>query len=222
MTSELMTINDELRSLLPGLTLGLVRTSVTVRKKNAKLWNELDFRASKLRKSTSLDRLSKISEIAALSSAYRSIGKDPSRYRGSAEALLRRILQGKSLYQINTVVDTNNLVSLETMHSVGSYDLDRLTPPLTFKIGEDGDSYRGIGKSSINIANLPVFADQQGAYGSPTSDSERAMIRLETQRVLMVIISFCGDAGLESGMKRAERLLQQYSGGSNSEMSLIR
>jgi len=54
------------------------------------------------------------------------IGKDPSPYRPSQEALLRGVLQGKGLFKINTVVDANNLISFRSQHSVGSYDLDQV------------------------------------------------------------------------------------------------
>ena len=46
--------------------------------------------------------------------AYLALAKDPLRYRGSQESLLRRVSQVKTLYTINTVVDINKLVSLES------------------------------------------------------------------------------------------------------------
>jgi DNA/RNA-binding domain of Phe-tRNA-synthetase-like protein len=143
--------------------------------------------------------------------AYRILGKEPSRYRVSSEALIRRILQEKPLYHINNVVDTNNLISIETKYSCGSYDLDKLGEDLVFRIGKTGESYKGIGKEIVNIENLPVFADERGAYGSPTSDSERAMITKDTSRVLTLLISF-GDLGtLERDLRKARLYLEKYA-----------
>ena len=85
----------------------------------------------------------------------KNLGKDLSRYRGSAEALLRRVLSGKGMYKINTVVDINNLVSLKTFHPIGSYDLEKIKAPLTFRAGRPGESYKGIGKEVINVEQLP-------------------------------------------------------------------
>jgi DNA/RNA-binding domain of Phe-tRNA-synthetase-like protein len=154
-------------------------------------------------------------------SAYKGLGKDPSRYRGSAEALLRRVLSGKGLYQINTVVDINNLVSLESFLPMGSYDTTNLDAPIELRIGRAGEAYRGIGKDEMNIENLPVFADVHGAFGSPTSDSERAMIRLETEQLLMVIFSFAGADGLGQWPSRVGELLRRYASAERVEESVV-
>src|SRR5216683_2186569 len=47
-------------------------------------------------------------QILATRAAYKALGKDPARYRGSAEALLRRMIAGKGLPRINAVVDIIN------------------------------------------------------------------------------------------------------------------
>ena len=107
------------------------------------------------------------------------------------------------------------------MHSVGSYDLDKLKAPLEFRVGMLEESYKGIGKEMINISELPVFSDENGPFGSPTSDSERAMISLDTTKVMMVIISFSGQVDLEQSIQRAEELLKMYSTASDLETSVI-
>jgi DNA/RNA-binding domain of Phe-tRNA-synthetase-like protein len=134
---------------------------------------------------------------------------------------LRRILSGKGLYQINSVVDINNLVSLESLNPAGTYDLENVTSPIELRIGAAGESYKGIGKDLINIESLPVFADAAGPFGSPTSDSERAMVRLETTKVLMIVFSFVGPEGLERWMSRASELLCRYCGGTEIETFVV-
>ena len=96
------------------------------------------------------------------------------------------------------------------------------TCALPICIGAAGESYKGIGKDLINIESLPVFADATGPFGSPTSDSERAMVRLETRKILMVIFSFSGAEGLERWIERASELLGQYSGGEGIETFVVR
>jgi len=183
-----------------------------VTKKSPQLWKEIDKRIRELQSNLTLASLYDIPQIKALRDAYKALGKDPTRYRGSQEALVRRILQGKGLYQINTIVDINNLISLETLHSVGSYDVDNLKPPVIFRIGKPGESYKGIGKGIVNIANLPVFVDEKGPFGSPTSDSERTMITLDTKKVMVVIISFSGQEHLKGQLQRTTNLLCNYAG----------
>ena len=141
---------------------------------------------------------------------YKAIGKDPHRYRISSEALIRRIVQGKGVYKVNNVVDANNLISIISRLSVGSYDVDKLGEHLIFRVGKKGESYKGIGKDIINIENLPVFSDEFGAYGSPTSDSEKAMITDQTKRVLTILIAFSDKANLEEHIKTAINILENH------------
>src|SRR5438093_9398985 len=117
-----MSIANELRSILPNLALGCIRARVEVEKHSPELWEEIELTIKRLSSSLSLETIGSIPEIRAVRDAYKLLRKDPMRYRGSAEALLRRILGGKSLYKINTLVDINNLISLKTLHPVGSYD----------------------------------------------------------------------------------------------------
>src|SRR5690242_20212512 len=182
-----ISIQPALKARVPNLALGCVSTSVTVEKHNEALWIEIDHHLAHLTATIKPEQTNSIPQIAAMRSAYKALGKDPSRYRGSAEALLRRVLAGKGLYQINSVVDINNLVSLESLNPAGAYDLEKITPPIELRIGAAGENYKGIGKELINIESLPVFADAAGPFGSPTSDSERAMVTLQSQKVLMVV-----------------------------------
>ena len=120
-------------------------------------------------------------------------------------------MKGQGFYQINTVVDINNLVSLHSMHSAGAYDLGHIRGDIVFRAGRDGESYKGIGRDMINVSELPVYADELGPFGSPTSDSERAMVTLDTVSLLMVITSFAGAGSLAQNMDYASSLLQAYA-----------
>lgn len=216
-----ISIHHALKALVPNLALGCVSANVTIEKHNEALWHEIDQHLAYLSATIKPEQINSIPQIAAMRSAYKALGKDPSRYRGSAEALLRRVLSGKGLYQINGVVDINNLVSLESLNPAGTYDLAKVTPPIELRIGAEGESYKGIGKDLINIESLPVFADAVGPFGSPTSDSERAMVTLNTQKILMIVFSFTGREGLERWMQRADELLRRYSGAEGLETSLV-
>jgi DNA/RNA-binding domain of Phe-tRNA-synthetase-like protein len=198
-----------------------VCATVRVEKHNAALWDEIRAHLAHLTATVKPEQINTVRQIAAMRNAYKALGKDPSRYRGSSEALLRRVLSGKGLYHINSVVDINNLVSLESLNPAGTYDLEKIAPPIELRIGAAGESYKGIGKDLINIESLPVFADAAGPFGSPTSDSERAMVSLETRTVLMVVFSFTGPEGFEHWMHRASELLGRYCGGEGIEIFLV-
>lgn len=160
--------------------------------------------------------------IAATRRAYKTLGKDPARYRPSAEALLRRVKQGKGLYRINSVVDINNLVSLETGISIGAYDADRLRPPVLFRPGAAGETYEGIGRGPINLEGLPLFADGDGPFGNPTGDSARTAVTGATRRLLMVLIVFDrAETDLDAALDRARELLRRHAGATAIETRVL-
>ena len=153
--------------------------------------------------------------------AYKALGKDPARYRGSAEALLRRVVAGKGLPQINAVVDIINLVSLESRLPVGLYDTAHVRGDVVFRAGRTGESYKGIGKYDLNLEGLPLFADDQGPHGSATSDSERTMVTSKTEGILAVIVSFGGAEGLDRWTQRMSTLLSQYASAHKVETRIL-
>jgi len=159
--------------------------------------------------------------IESVRKAYKSLGKDPARYRGSAEALLRRIVAGKGFPQINVVVDVINLVSVESRLPVGLYDLAHVVGDIVFRAGRSGETYKGIGKYDLNLEGLPVFADTVGPHGSATSDSERTMVTAETKEILAVIVSFAGPETLGRWAKRMSDLLTQHAAAQETVIRVV-
>jgi DNA/RNA-binding domain of Phe-tRNA-synthetase-like protein len=159
--------------------------------------------------------------ILATRAAYKALGKDPARYRGAAEALLRRVIAGKGLPRINNVVDVINYVSVESRLSVGLYDLAHVEGDIVFRAGRAGETYKGIGKYDLNLEGLPVFSDALGPHGSPTSDSERTMVTETTKKIVVIIISFGGAGGLDRWAERLSEQLQQYASGGNMEARVV-
>jgi DNA/RNA-binding domain of Phe-tRNA-synthetase-like protein len=204
-------ISNELAAAVPNLGFGIVDAPVHVVPHNAALWAEMEAKAEALAHDLAVGDISALPNVAAARAAYKAVGKEPSRYRLSAEALLRRITTGKGLYQINNVVDIINFVSFSTGFSIGGYDADKVQGRVAFGLGQEGEPYEAIGRGPFNIHNLPVFRDALGAFGSPTSDSPRTCITDSTQRLLMVIIDFGGQPqSLLGAVSLAERLLADY------------
>jgi DNA/RNA-binding domain of Phe-tRNA-synthetase-like protein len=210
-------IDAALKQQCPGLKVAVLSGSVRVIESSVELIDTLNSRAAEIAK---MPDATSHPEIVATREAYKKLGKDPSRYRGSSEALVRRIVGGKGLYFINNLVDINNLVSLESFLPIGSYDLEKIDGEFAFRIGRTGESYKGIGKDVINIADLPVFADSRGPFGSPTSDSERAMITGSTKRFAMVLIAFSGTRDLQQFAVRAKELVEQHAAGEELEVAV--
>lgn len=206
-------IDDKINEKCDKVAIGSIEAEVTVKEENEELWNFIDEKAKEIQEKVPVKQISKIKNISDSRSAYKTFGKDPSRYRLSSEALYRRIAKGLGLYRVNNVVDINNLISLQSAYSVGTYDLDKVKGDIHFTIADEGETYIGIGKGDLNIANLPVFYDDEGKFGSTTSDSVRAMITTDAKHILMNIISFNGDDELEKYMNEACELLEKYANG---------
>ncbi len=192
------------------VTLGVLQGKVTVTEPGQALSEALDKVAAERLTSLSGGTVGDIAQISAARKAYKMLGKDPSRYRPSAEALMRRLTQGKGIYRINNVVDTNNLISLKTGFSIGAYDARSLEPPIVFRKGETDEGYKAIGRGRLNLENLPIFVDGAGPFGSPTSDSERTLISTDTGELLMVIIGFGDTPDVSSALEFAAESLRQF------------
>lgn len=216
-----ISILEELKLRCPNLRLGCIEASIAVSDSDEKLKAETDRRMEEIRQTLSVENISSVAAIAASRKAYKACGKDPARYRLSAEALLRRVVSGKGLYQISNVVDQLNLVSIFTGFSIGGYDASQIQGNITFGIGKPDEPYQGIGRGALNIEGLPVFRDDLGAFGTPTSDSQRTGVTAETNRFLMILIDFGSDPNLERAVQMAVDLLKKYCRAENIELKII-
>lgn len=221
---EMININiaDELKDKCPGIALGCVEAEVKVKEGAGDLWNRINETCKEIQDTLKPEEILKVPNIASSRRAYKIIGKDPSRYRLSSESLLKRIVKGLGLYKVNNVVDINNLISIASGYSVGTYDLNKVHGEIAFVIGKAGETYNGIGRGPINLEKLPVFEDDLGKFGSSTSDSERAMITEETKHILMSIISFEGEEELGKYMDYTIELLNKYAEGKLIDKKIVR
>jgi DNA/RNA-binding domain of Phe-tRNA-synthetase-like protein len=159
-----------------------------------------------------IDSLKLMPAIQATRAAYKACGKDPSRYRPSSEALIRRTLRGMELYKVDTLVDAVNLASIAYGYSIGGFDADKIQgDTLTLGIGRAGEPYEGIGRGPLNIEGLPVYRDQIGGIGTPTSDHERTKLSLSTTRLLAVVNGYGGGEFLDDTITLLQSLLREYA-----------
>jgi DNA/RNA-binding domain of Phe-tRNA-synthetase-like protein len=217
----MVTIDAELKAKCPRAALGCVTARVVAGESPAALGDELRACEERIVKLPEPRAVLETAAILATRAAYKALGKDPARYRGSAEALLRRVIAGKGLPKINAVVDVINLVSVESRLSIGLYDLEHVSGDIVFRPGRAGETYKGIGKYDLNLEGLPVFCDALGPHGSPTSDSERTMVTAATKKVMAVIISFGGAEGLERWTVRLGALFAQYDAGTEIVSNIV-
>ena len=219
-----LTLSTELTSRCPEYRGAAVYASVSNTPFSEGLWQEIDAFTQELRARETADSIKQQPAIAATREAYRRLGKDPSRYRPSAEALRRRLLRGLELYRIDTLVDLINLVSLRTGYSIGGFDADKIQGvDLCLGVGQAGELFEGIGRGPLNIEGLPVWRDALGGIGTPTSDHERTKMDVGTRHTLAIINGYNGDVNrLREAAEMTQELLRKYAGSDGGEVIYIR
>ena len=217
-----LSLQPEIAENFPGLKLGCLVSEVLVQEPEADLLQSMQSEIEALSTQLDAEKIREMPAVKSLKQAYKKLGKDPNRYRPAAESLLRRVSKGKGLYHVNNVVDCLNLGSVKTGFSICGYDLSKISGDVTLGKGKPAEPYQGIGRGELNIENLPVFRDSNGAFGTPTSDSSRTLIDEKTKRVLMIVPSFDGDGdGLEETMAMLSELLSKYVSNASPEIKVI-
>lgn len=217
-------VSQEIESVCPTFVGAAVEAQVVNTPYCAELWDEIHALEERFRSELTTESLKQLPSIAATRQVYKACGKDPSRYRPASEQLIRRMLQGKELYQIDTLVDLVNLASIAFGYSIGGFDADKFVgDTLTLGVGREGEPYEGIGRGVINIAGLPVYRDAEGGVGTPTSDHERTKMTLNTTHLVVLINGYDGnEARVTDNAHFIQELLRKYCQSDGGTVTLYR
>ena len=217
-------VSEEIERVCPGFVGAAVEAHCANSEYCAPLWEEINALATHYKATLTTETLKQLPGIEATRRVYRACGKDPSRYRPASEALIRRILQGKALYQIDTLVDLINLASIAYGYSIGGFDADKFQgDTLTLGVGRAGEPYEGIGRGTINIEGLPVYRDALGGVGTPTSDHERTKIELRTTHLMVLINGYDGrQDSVEDNAVFIQELLRKYCNSDGGSYTIYR
>ncbi len=216
-----ISIDKKIKDKIPELRLGVLIFDVEVTNSNEQLIETMDITFGTLKSELTTADISKLINIQKSRLGYRALGKDPTKYRISSEKLLRRVIKGEGVDNINNIVDLSNLVSVISHNSIGTYDLDQIKGDVFFTYGVASETYLNIGNQEMNLENLPIFKDEEKAFGSTTADSRQTAVTETTKRILMNIISFNKEDNLQSHMELAEGLLIQYGSGQLIDKKII-
>lgn len=215
-------IDKKLFSVYPEIRLGLLRFQADVKESDHTFWEYMNNDVlPKVRSLIEGKEWSEISGIKGSRAVYKAFGRNPGRYRVSSEALIRRVRRGDELYHVNSVVDVNNLISVESGLSVGSYDLAHIHGAIALRRAEKGEGYNGIGKDFLDLENLLVLSDDDGIFGCSMSDSTRAMVTKDTKDILVVIYCFENDIDLQALLINAKGAFQKFAAGQNIETRIV-
>lgn len=203
--------DSQIKTALPGFKMVLVEANVVNSPTSGSLSALLDEVEREIAGTFELPAINKRPGVAATRAAYKTLGKDPNRYRPAAEQLCRRIVRGLGLYRVNTLVDLINILSVRSGYSIGGFDADRIDgATFTLGVGRDGEPYEGIGRGPLNIASLPVYRDATGGVGTPTSDNERTKLGLDTRRLVMTVNIYGEEMGVDEFKAMTADLLTRY------------
>lgn len=207
-------VSEEIKKVCPQFAGAALEAEIVNTPYSAPLWDTIhSFQKDYCSRFTTED-VKGMPAIQATRTVYKKCGKDPSRYRPSGEALVRRMLKGQDLYQIDTVVDLVNLASIAYGYSIGGFDADKIVgDTLVLGIGKAGEPYEGIGRGPLNIEGLPVYRDAEGGIGTPTSDHERTKLGISSTRLLALVNGYDGNKEQVAACAGfMQELLRKYAG----------
>ena len=217
-------VSQEIESVCPAFVGAAVEAQVVNTPYSQELWDEIHMQEDRFRQELTTESLKDLPGIAATRRVYKACGKDPSRYRPASEQLIRRMLQGKELYQIDTLVDLVNLASIAYGYSIGGFDADKFVgDTLTLGVGREGEPYEGIGRGMLNIAGLPVYRDAEGGVGTPTSDHERTKMTIGTTHLMVLINGYDGnEQRVAANAQFIQELLRKYAKSDGGTVTLYK
>ena len=140
---------------------------------------------------------------------FKRTGKDPNRYRHSAEALYRRVQKQNYLASTQSAIDVNNFFSLQYQVPIGIYDMEKLQGAVTIRIGEENEEYLGLNGRANSLNHLIISSDELGPFGSPYVDSNRSPVTELTKNALQIIY-LQPSTDLENAKKLTESLMKMF------------
>ena len=209
-------ISEEIKHAASALQVVTVEADVVNGETSDELWQELETEMARVASTYKMEQVNKRAGIVATRAAYKTLGKEPNRYRPSSEALCRRAVKGVPLYRINALVDLINIISMRSGYSIGGFDADKIVgDELVLGVGREGEDFEAIGRGQLNIACLPVYRDKAGGIGTPTSDVERTKLSTDTTKLLMCINIYGEEMPIDDTIKYTIYLIEKYSNAQN-------
>ena len=204
-------MHPELKAALPAMRILMVRAQVTVEPASLELQRATEQLIDEISKRLTSDQISQLTPIKKGREAYRTLGKDPTRYRLSAEKLLRRMTKGEGLESINNLVDLSNYLSAQLIAPIGTFDFNKIfgTPILDF--GREGEAYPCLANYDLSLKGLPIVRDDLGPFGSTTSDSHRTSVTNATKEMLMAVYLFDSLTPIDSTIHLVTEMLNSHA-----------
>jgi len=212
-------IAPKLRDAFPGLKVVSGRVdNVEVRPSDPELERLKEEISSRVRQSYSLSSLKDGETFRAYRDFFWRIGVDPTKTRPAAEALIRRILRGRPIPRINTLVDAYNVASVKTEVAIAAFDAAKLSGPLTLRFAVGGERFMGIGMPkpvTLKGGEVVISDGVKLVAVYPYRDSDDSKI---TERTRSALIIACGVPGISEerlrlAVEESLNLITKFCGG---------
>jgi DNA/RNA-binding domain of Phe-tRNA-synthetase-like protein len=213
-TSNTIGFTEIIKNKIPGLKLGvLIAHKISIRKKSDLAKQAFCDLENIIRNEFAENPPSSNEIVAAVRKMYRRIGWEPTQYRPSSEAMIRRFLKRKGLYRINNMVDLGNVASTRFHLPMGLYDLDKISGNVLLDVGKEDETYEGISKELIHAEGKLILRDDSGIFGNPTADSKRTCLQTETKNIkaIFFVPPEVTDSWLDQTLDYLEHLYHQES-----------
>jgi DNA/RNA-binding domain of Phe-tRNA-synthetase-like protein len=205
-------IDSEVKARFPDLTvLTFQIKDVQIQKRGAELEKFKVEVMSQVREDYDLDSVKDHPTFRAYRDFFWSIKIDPTKIRPAAEALIRRILAGKTLPCINTLVDAYNLASIKSRIALATFDADMLEGDLLMRFAEEGEQFVGIGMEKpliLNGGEIVVSDEEKLVAVYPYRDADNTKVTEKTENVTIVV---CGVPGIpKQDLENASKVALEY------------
>ena len=208
----ILNIDSRLKKRFPDLKVLIFQIeSVKVEKRNEELESFKEELMKQVRKQYNLDSLRNLPTFRAYRDFFWKIGIDPTKSRPAAEALIRRILQGKTIPNINTLVDAYNLASIKTEIALAAFDANKLKGNLQMRFAIEGEEFMGIGMEKpmhLEGGEIVISDGEKLIAVYPHRDADNTKVTNKTVDVVMLV---CGVPNIgEETLLEAERVATEY------------
>lgn len=207
-----LSIDSELSIRFPDLAVLLIQIDgVKIQKKDEELENFKREIMAQVRNEYNLDALKHHQTFRAYRDFFWRIGIDPTKIRPAAEALIRRILAGKNIPNINTLVDVYNLASIKSRIALATFDAEKLEGDLIMRFAKEGEEFYGIGMENplvLKGGEIVICDNEKMIAVYPYRDADNTKITEKTKNVTIVV---CGVPGIsKTTLENASKVTLEY------------
>jgi len=211
-------ISKNLFEKYPSVSIGvIIAKNLKNVSHNKEIQNLLRMIEEKIRKDISPEEILNVPEVIKLREIYKSFGAKPQDYRSSIESLIRRVVKGNNLPQINSLVDLYNYISLKYILTAGGEDSDKIEGNLVLDFATGDEEFFAIGSAENNppSAGEVVYKDDKGVICRCWNwrEGDRTKLTEETQNAILVVEDFNDQKEkLSTALAEFNLLTEKYCG----------